>query len=589
MEGFLLLVLVLVAVWLMVRVLSSSSDLQQVQKQMWPLNQVVQRLERQFKELQDEVRALQKSQQSIRDVAAPATAPAQQPSAGEEVAPAPAPAEKPAVVEKDVWALPKAAYRAEAKFEAEPSLPEPTGQAPHLIPAEPPPPPKASEHAPGETPPTEQPAAPPPPPPPIPPVPVWEMPKFDWEGLIGVKLFSWIAGVAMVVAAIFFLNYSIDRGWLQPPVQMTIGIIAGLGLLLLCELKAANKYRITANAMDASAVAILFATFYAAYALWHLINPGVSFIFLVLVAVVAVLLSIRRDSLFIALLGLVGGFATPALLSSRENHPITLFGYLLLLNAGLAWIASKKKWPLLTTLALVLTTLYQWGWVMKFLTAGQLPLSVGIFLVFPILTFVALTLGRKEETDEGWVSLYGKSVELGALLPVLFAAYLASVSGYGSHYVILFGFLFVLAAGLFAIAVAREREILHLAGGISTLLVFAIWFSNSYDSVAWPAVLAFILLFVMFYLAAPLIAGWFGRGFTGPGSSAVFVAPLLLSSFAVLAAIEPLSAAPGLIFGVLFLLLAATAAFAVFQEQGPVYFLAAFSPWRLKQCGRRIS
>ena len=77
--------------------------------------------------------------------------------------------------------------------------------------------------------------------------------------------------------------------------------------------------------------------------------PVAAFGLMVLVTAVAVLLSIRRDSMFIALLGLVGGFATPALLSTGENRPISLFTYILLLNAGLAWVAIKKKWPLLTT------------------------------------------------------------------------------------------------------------------------------------------------------------------------------------------------------------------------------------------------
>ena len=71
------------------------------------------------------------------------------------------------------------------------------------------------------------------------------------------------------------------------------------------------------------------------------------------------LLSIRRESLFIAVLGLLGGFATPALLSTGENRPIPLFAYLLLLNIGLAWVAYRKVWPVLTWLTLGLTTLYQ--------------------------------------------------------------------------------------------------------------------------------------------------------------------------------------------------------------------------------------
>ena len=61
-----------------------------------------------------------------------------------------------------------------------------------------------------------------------------------------------------------------------------------------------------------------------------------------MVTALAVLLSIRRESLFIAVLGLLGGFATPALLSTGENRPIPLFAYLLLLNIGLAWVAYRK-------------------------------------------------------------------------------------------------------------------------------------------------------------------------------------------------------------------------------------------------------
>src|SRR5688500_8379225 len=48
---------------------------------------------------------------------------------------------------------------------------------------------------------------PPPPPPRTPPPVIPPRPPFDWESLIGVKLFSWIAGIALVLAALFFLRY----------------------------------------------------------------------------------------------------------------------------------------------------------------------------------------------------------------------------------------------------------------------------------------------------------------------------------------------------------------------------------------------
>jgi uncharacterized membrane protein len=417
-----------------------------------------------------------------------------------------------------------------------------------------------------------------PPQPPPPTIPPAAKPAFDWEGLVGVKLFSWIAGIALALAGVFFLRYSIESGWLQPPVRMAIGLLVGIALLVVCELKMARKYAVTANAMDAAGVVILFSTFFAAHSLWHLLDAIPAFILMVLVTAVAVLLSIRRDSIFIALLGLVGGFSTPALLSTGEDHPIGLFGYLLLINAGLAWVAMKKKWPLLTTLSLVFTTLYQWGWVMKFLTAGKLPLAVGIFLIFPILAFGVLALGKRDrEGETGWKSLYGQSANLSAVLPLLFALYLAAIPGYGIHYGLLFGFLLCLDVGLLAIALARGTEILHLAGGISTLVVFATWLNVSHEAgAAWPGILAFLVVFILFYLATPLVARRFDREFFGLGSSAVFAAPLLFFVFPVLTALEPACASPGLLFSALFVVLAAASVYAIMQENGPVHFIASF-------------
>ena len=172
-----------------------------------------------------------------------------------------------------------------------------------------------------------------------------------------MKLFAAIAGIALVVAAVFFLKYSIEAGWLQPPVRVAIGILVAVALLVVCEMKAARRYPATANAMDAAAIAILFATFFSAHALWNLIPSLVAFGLLAMVTLIAVLLSIRRESLFIAVLGLLGGFATPALLSTGENRPIPLFAYLLLLNVGLAQVARAKRWPVLTALTLILTTI----------------------------------------------------------------------------------------------------------------------------------------------------------------------------------------------------------------------------------------
>src|SRR6266540_3332450 len=89
----------------------------------------------------------------------------------------------------------KRELRGHAKVEVTPEVPPPPEVVVKPIFVPPPPPPS--------------PAAPPPPPPPpaepaaaAAPVPAPARP-FDWESLVGVKLFSWIAGIALVLAAVF--------------------------------------------------------------------------------------------------------------------------------------------------------------------------------------------------------------------------------------------------------------------------------------------------------------------------------------------------------------------------------------------------
>ena len=403
-------------------------------------------------------------------------------------------------------------------------------------------------------------------------------PAFDWEGLVGVKLFSAIAGVALVFAAVFFLRHSIESGWLQPPVRIATGVLVAIALLVVCELKAARRYPVTANAMDAAATAILFSTFFAAHALWNLIPALTAFVLLAMVTGIAVMLSIRRDSLFIAVLGLLGGFATPALLSSGENRPIPLFGYLLLLNVGLAWVALSRGWPILTWLTLIFTVIYQWGWVFRFLDASSLPLAMGIFIIFPLASFAGYIL-RPQSTSGAAAdrSQFERTGIVSSALPLVFALYLAAIPGYGPHSALLLGFLLLVDAGLLAIAVARRQPILHALGAVSTTVVVAIWLAVSYiPGESATTALAFTSAFVLFYLFAPLVARYFGRPLHGPAERAQFAGPALLFVFPVLAAIEPAFAVPWPFVASLVPLLLLIAWRAAASGAGQLYYLAAF-------------
>ena len=132
----------------------------------------------------------------------------------------------------------------------------------------------------------------------------------------------------MAVAALLFLQYSIERGLIPPAVRVALGFLAGAGSILASE-KLRREYRTTANALAGSGIVILYASVWAARILYDLIGSGFGFVFMILVTAACGLLSWRHHARDIALLGLIGGFATPLLLSTGQDNPIGLFAYIL--------------------------------------------------------------------------------------------------------------------------------------------------------------------------------------------------------------------------------------------------------------------
>jgi hypothetical protein len=395
-------------------------------------------------------------------------------------------------------------------------------------------------------------------------------PGFDWESLIGVRLFSWVAGLSLLLGAIFFLRYSVDSGWLNPPVRMALGFVVGMSLLVACEWKG-QHYRVTANAMDAAGIGTLFATSFAANSLWHLVPTTVAFLLLVLVTAAAVLLAIRRQSLFIALLGLVGGFATPILLSTGENRPLGLFGYLLLLNLGLGVVGHRKGWPLLLGLSVALTTLYQWGWVVRFVAddAGQLPIAIGVFLVFP-LVWVAMNRLRPRSAGQAHPPWVASLLSVSSGLPLLFAVVFAWVPAFGERFELLFGYLFVLDIGLLVLDHYRPNDRLGPVAAAATLLVWVTWSLRSYSSQAWPLVGVALGLFVGLFLAATLLRE--RRGL--PKTVTRFAASGLLVVVPILTIVEPATSSPFVWFGILLAVFGALAATAIRCRDGWLYYTA---------------
>lgn len=191
--------------------------------------------------------------------------------------------------------------------------------------------------------------------------------KGSFEKQVGAKWSVWIGGIALALGAIFLVRHSIIEGYLTPSVRILLSTLFSLALLATGELLRRKAFEIkidtlpTANIpsiITAAGITGLFATCYAAYALYNMLDPLVAFVLLGAVSI-ASLLAATIHGPMLATAGLIGAYATPALVASDHPAAWPLFIYLLFVTAAITITCYVRKWPWLTFAGLICAT--AWG------------------------------------------------------------------------------------------------------------------------------------------------------------------------------------------------------------------------------------
>jgi uncharacterized membrane protein len=185
----------------------------------------------------------------------------------------------------------------------------------------------------------------------------------DLEALIGGVWFAWAGIIFVVLTVAFTLKLAIDNDWIGPGVRVAIGAAGGLALISVAERLRSRGLRYYAFILSGGGLLILYLSIYAAHVFYDFIEQPVAFLLMVAVTTAAVLLSVRHNALPIAILGLVGGFLTPVLLSTGTDNQIALFTYIALLDAGVLAVAYFKRWRSLDFLSFTGTVLMTLGWI----------------------------------------------------------------------------------------------------------------------------------------------------------------------------------------------------------------------------------
>ncbi|MEP7121187.1 MAG: DUF2339 domain-containing protein [Byssovorax sp.] len=434
------------------------------------------------------------------------------------------------------WKAPPAAAR--PRRELEPAPEQAAREAPRS-PFPPPPAPAAAKPRPREQAPAAARARPREPGPAGVPV------RIDWERWIGVRGAAALGAGVLVIAGLYFFKYSLDNGLISPSLRVVLGTLTGLGCLAGSERTRRSETPVLANWLAGAGIAILYLAFWAAHAVYGLVGSPVAFGLMALVTVACGLLSVRHESLVIALLGLAGGFSTPLALSSGSDQPLGLFGYLLLLDCALLYLAHKRSWPVLGALSLVGTFFYQAVWVGDRMGPDRLLLGMGIVLVFAGVFGAAMPRAKDDDGAAKIGGLWSVTQAASTLLPFGFGLYFGLRSDVGEHLYALGGMLALLSAGAAWIARARRIAWIGLASAIAGVTVLGTWLAR-HDTVANAWEVSGIFVFVAAIHHGFLeLERYRPRAVADAGPSrAAVVASLGLLLLLIFAAASPASASP---------------------------------------------
>ena len=340
----------------------------------------------------------------------------------------------------------------------------------------------------------------PPPPEPPPVTTPRPTPNREAEVRFGQKWLL-IAGVGTMIVGIgFFLRYAFEQNWVGPAGRVGLAYLVALAFLGSGEFFRRKEATTFGLYLIGGGIATLYLTTFAAFQLYALIGQGLAFGFLVVATIFAGLLSLFYHTQWLAILGLVGGFATPVLLSTGQNNQIALMSYMAVLNGGVLTLAAFKQWTLLNRLGFVFTWLLFSGWyVRSYVEAAFWPTSFFLnlfFLTYALVPFMPYFWTQRPQRLTGFgISMPNAFVAFGYSFSMVRETFsVPAVTLVSLSYA---GVFFVLANLLYRLSdqqaqpdqqANREAFVLMLTLGLLFLVISVpLLFSGHWITVFWAA------------------------------------------------------------------------------------------------------
>ena len=219
-------------------------------------------------------------------------------------------------------------------------------------------------------------------------------PNADLESRIGSHWLNRIGIAALLIGISYFLKFAFDNNWIGPTGRVTIGILAGIAMVVWSERFRAHGYKAFSYSLKAVGIGALYLSLWAAFQVYNLIPNGVAFAMMLAVTAATAAMALAQDAPILAAFALAGGFSTPVLLSTGQNRELALFSYVAILDLATLLLVTFKPWRRLLMMSYAGTLLLYLGWYASFYSRNQLGLTIGFatlfFAIFAIAPLVTL-------------------------------------------------------------------------------------------------------------------------------------------------------------------------------------------------------
>ena len=199
------------------------------------------------------------------------------------------------------------------------------------------------------------------------------------------------AGVGILFIGLAFLaKFASEHVHLPIELRLT-GIGAAASALLAIGWRLRAKRPAYAQVLQGGAVAVLYLTLFVAFRFYGVLAVGPVFVLMAAVAALGAALAVLQDARALAVIGALGGFATPLLVSTGSGNHVALFSYYLVLDLGIALVAWHRTWRSLNLIGFLGTFVVATAWGVLKYNSGDYITSQGFLIAF-FLLFVAIML-----------------------------------------------------------------------------------------------------------------------------------------------------------------------------------------------------